>query len=247
MLPSRTVPQLSTVAFWASCVIFFVLDSLWKQTTAWLFAEIEKKCSRIHQNIIFYGWNITQTITTICIINFDDKRVSLEFHCHRTRRRNAECSGHPTELATLKRIEKNPRIGVGRTEIESARDVVWILHDHFGIRKLSPIKVPCLLTIDHNRIRVTSSKELLKHNLDELLRRFIAMDETWTITHRRSSSGFLKANRLQRRSRSVCSQQNHCDSFLGWIRSSLPRLSSKRKNIQWPILCQFSEPVQPRF
>ncbi|GBP09164.1 Histone-lysine N-methyltransferase SETMAR [Eumeta japonica] len=50
------------------------------------------------------------------------------------------------------------------------------------MRKLSARWVPRLLTLDHKRNRVTTSKECLamfSRNPDEFLRRFVTVDETW--------------------------------------------------------------------
>ena len=60
--------------------------------------------------------------------------------------------------------------------------VVSILNDQLGLRKLSARWVPRLLSIDHKRKRVTTSKdclELFNRNSNEFLRRFITVDETW--------------------------------------------------------------------
>ena len=73
-------------------------------------------------------------------------------------------------------------------EIVEAKDIshgsmLSILNDQLGMRKLFTRWVPCLLTIDHkNPNRVTTSKEclaLFKLNMDEFLRTFITVNETW--------------------------------------------------------------------
>ena len=57
-----------------------------------------------------------------------------------------------------------------------------ILHDILGMRKLSARWVPRLLTPDNKRNRETISEQcltLFKRNLEEFLRRFVTVDETW--------------------------------------------------------------------
>ncbi|KAG5339771.1 SETMR methyltransferase, partial [Acromyrmex heyeri] len=57
-----------------------------------------------------------------------------------------------------------------------------ILHKQLGMKKLLIRWVPCLLTVDHKRDRVTISKQCLQmfqRNPDKFLCRFITVDETW--------------------------------------------------------------------
>ncbi|GBP83022.1 Histone-lysine N-methyltransferase SETMAR [Eumeta japonica] len=64
----------------------------------------------------------------------------------------------------------------------STERVHHILHEYLDMRKLSARWVPQLLTLDHKRNRVTTSKECLamfSRNSDEFLRRFVTVDETW--------------------------------------------------------------------
>ncbi|XKL62660.1 hypothetical protein PGB90_002493 [Kerria lacca] len=64
----------------------------------------------------------------------------------------------------------------------STERVHHILHEYLDTRKLSARWVPRLLTLDHKRNRVTTSKECLamfNRNPDEFLRRFVTVDETW--------------------------------------------------------------------
>ncbi|GBP79720.1 Histone-lysine N-methyltransferase SETMAR [Eumeta japonica] len=64
----------------------------------------------------------------------------------------------------------------------STERVHHILHEYLDMRKLSARWVPRLLTLDHKRNRVTTSKECLamfSRNPDEFLRRFVTVDETW--------------------------------------------------------------------
>ena len=60
--------------------------------------------------------------------------------------------------------------------------MVSILNGQLGLRKLSARWVPRLLSIDHKRNRVTTSKdclELFNRNSNDFLRRFVTVDETW--------------------------------------------------------------------
>lgn len=56
-----------------------------------------------------------------------------------------------------------------------------ILHDKFGVRKLSARCVPRLLMVDNMWVRVTTSKhclDLFKRNPKEFMHRVITVDET---------------------------------------------------------------------
>ena len=120
------------------------------------------------------------------------KKWFTEFRCGRTSTENAERSGRPVEVSTPETIKKihdmvlaDRRLKV-REIVEaigiSHGSVVSILSDHLGMRKLSARWVPRLLTIDHKRNRVTVSQEclaLFNRNMDEYLRRFVTVDETW--------------------------------------------------------------------
>jgi len=56
-----------------------------------------------------------------------------------------------------------------------------ILHEILGMRKLSALWVPRLLTPDNKRNRETTSECLMlfKRNPKEFLRRYVTVDETW--------------------------------------------------------------------
>ena len=65
----------------------------------------------------------------------------------------------------------------------STERVVNILHTHLSMRKLCARWVPRLITIDEERIRVTTSEQNLAYinpSPNEFLRRFGTMDATWT-------------------------------------------------------------------
>lgn len=62
--------------------------------------------------------------------------------------------------------------------------VISISNDHLGIGKLSATWVPRLLTIVHNRNRMTTSKKfwvLFNRNPDEFLRPLITADKKWIL------------------------------------------------------------------
>lgn len=74
----------------------------------------------------------------------------------------------------------NPWNDIGRSENES--EVAEALHEYLDMKTLSALWEPRLLTLGHNRNRVTTSKECLamfSRNPNEFLGRFIAVDETW--------------------------------------------------------------------
>jgi len=57
-----------------------------------------------------------------------------------------------------------------------------ILHEILGMRKLSALWLPRLLTPDNKRNSETTSEQcltLFKRNPKEFLRRFVTVDETW--------------------------------------------------------------------
>ncbi|XP_033229681.1 uncharacterized protein LOC117181226 [Belonocnema kinseyi] len=64
----------------------------------------------------------------------------------------------------------------------STERVHHILPECLDMKKLSVRWVPQLLTLDHKRNRVTTSKDCLtmfNRNPNEFLRRFVTVDETW--------------------------------------------------------------------
>ena len=81
----------------------------------------------------------------------------------------------------------------------SAERAMNILHTCLCMRKLSATWVPRLLTIDQERIRVTTSEKNLTYfnrNPKEFLRRFVSMDETWihhyTLESRKGSKQWVE-------------------------------------------------------
>lgn len=120
------------------------------------------------------------------------KKWAAEFQHGRTSIQDDERSGRPKTATTDEIIEKihnavlnDRRIKVRElVEIAKISDerVRNILHEHLNMKKLSARWVPRLLTIDHKRERMNTSKhclELFQHNPQEFLRRFITVDETW--------------------------------------------------------------------
>ena len=99
------------------------------------------------------------------------KKWFTEFRCGRTSTIDAERSGRPVEAAIPETIEKirNMLLADRRLKVReiveaigiSHGSVVSILKDHLGMKKLSARWVPCLVTIDHKRNRVTTSIECL--------------------------------------------------------------------------------------
>ena len=74
----------------------------------------------------------------------------------------------------MREINETVNISVGR--------VLHILHEFFGMRKLSVRWVPRLLTADHKRARVVAFEQrlgMLKRNSKEFLRRYVTVDESW--------------------------------------------------------------------
>ena len=107
---------------------------------------------------------------------------------------DAERSGRPIEVSTPENFEKihDMVLADRRVKVREIVDaigisygsVVSILNDQQGLRKLSAKWVPRLLSIDHKRKRVTTSKdclELFDRNPNEFLRRFVTVDETWIL------------------------------------------------------------------
>ena len=120
------------------------------------------------------------------------KKWFIDFRCGRTSTNDAERSGRPIEVSTPENVEKIHEMVLADRKVKvreivdaigiSYGSVVSILNDQLGLRKLSARWVPRLLSIDHKRKRVTASKdclELINRNLNEFLRRFVTVDETW--------------------------------------------------------------------
>lgn len=120
------------------------------------------------------------------------KKWFTDFRCGRTSTNDAERSGRPIEVNTPENVEKihDMVLADRRVKVREIVDaigisygsVVSILNDQLGLRKLSARWVPRLLSIDHKRNRVTTSKdclELFNRNSNEFLRRFVTVDETW--------------------------------------------------------------------
>lgn len=120
------------------------------------------------------------------------KKWFTEFRCGRTSTSDAQCSGCSKEVITPEIIDKIHEIILDDRRMKvrelahavgiSTERVHHILHEYLDTRKLSARWVPRLLTLDHKRNRVTTSKECLamfNRNPDEFLRRFVTVDETW--------------------------------------------------------------------
>lgn len=120
------------------------------------------------------------------------KKWFTEFRCGRISTSDAERSGRPKEVVTPEIVDKihgmildDRRMKVrevAETVGISTERVHHILHEYLDMKKLSARWVPRLLTLDHKRNRVTTSKDCLamfSRNPNEFLRRFITVDETW--------------------------------------------------------------------
>lgn len=120
------------------------------------------------------------------------KKWFTEFRCGRTSTSDAERSGRPKEVITPEIVDKIHEMILDDRRMKvrelahavgiSTERVHHILHEYLDMRKLSARWVPRLLTLDHKRNRMTTSKECLamfNRNPDEFLRRFVTVDETW--------------------------------------------------------------------
>lgn len=120
------------------------------------------------------------------------KKWFTEFRCGRTSTSDAERSGRPKEVITPEIVDKIHEMILDDRRMKvrelahavgiSTERVHHILHEYLDMRKLSARWVPRLLTLDHKRNRVTTSKECLamfSRNPGEFLRRFVTVDETW--------------------------------------------------------------------
>ncbi|GBP84034.1 Histone-lysine N-methyltransferase SETMAR [Eumeta japonica] len=120
------------------------------------------------------------------------KKWFTEFRCGRTTTSDAERSGRPKEVITPEIVDKIHEMILGDRRMKvrelahavgiSTERVHHILHEYLDMRKPSARWVPRLLTLDHKRNRVTTSKECLamfSRNPDEFLHRFVTVDETW--------------------------------------------------------------------
>src|SRR5436190_21474745 len=91
------------------------------------------------------------------------------------------------------------------------------------MRKLSARWVPRLLTLEHKRNRMTTSKhclDMFKRNPKEFLRRFVTVDETWIHhytpeTKESPNSGLNLANLLQRRQKRFHRPERSWPQFFG--------------------------------
>ena len=99
--------------------------------------------------------------------------------------------GRPIEVTTEDMVKKIHDIVLvdRRVKLREIADIVDIsteriqniLHEKFGMRKLSARKVPRLLTVEQKQNRMTTSEQCLdmfKPNPKEFLWRFLTVDET---------------------------------------------------------------------
>ena len=101
------------------------------------------------------------------------KKWFTEFRCGRTSTSDAKRSGRPKEVITPDIVDKIHGMILDDRRMKvcevaeavgiSTERVHHILHEYLDMRKLSARWVPRLLTLDHKRNRVTTSKECLFH------------------------------------------------------------------------------------
>ncbi|GBP09183.1 Putative uncharacterized protein FLJ37770 [Eumeta japonica] len=99
------------------------------------------------------------------------KKWFTEFRCGRTSTSDAERSGRPKEVITPEIVDKIHEMILDDRRMKvrelahavgiSTERVHHISHEYLDMRKLSARWVPRLLTLDHKRNRVTTSKECL--------------------------------------------------------------------------------------
>ncbi|XP_033218081.1 uncharacterized protein LOC117173550 [Belonocnema kinseyi] len=132
----------------------------------------------------YYG-NCTPSISMV-------KKWFTEFRCDCTSTSDAERSGRSKEVITPEIVDKihGMMLDDRRVKVREVAEAVGIstdrvhhiLHEYLNMKKLSAGWVPRLLTLDHKRNCVTTSKECLamfNRNPNEFLRCFLTVDKTW--------------------------------------------------------------------
>ncbi|XP_037942754.1 uncharacterized protein LOC119676163, partial [Teleopsis dalmanni] len=135
------------------------------------------------------------------------KKWFTEFRCGRTSTSDAERLGCPKEAITSEIVDKihemildDRRMKVRELAHAVGISTEWeyhILHEYLDMKKLSARWIPRLLTLDHKRIRLTSSKECLamfSRNPNEFFCRFVTVDETWIHHNTPDLSSYLLLN-----------------------------------------------------
>lgn len=120
------------------------------------------------------------------------KKWAAEFKRGRESLEDDPRSGRPATVTTEESIDKihdmilaDRRITERQIAFEltiSQERVHNIIHDELGMNKVSARWVPRLLTPDHKRTRLLTSRDnlaLFEQNPDDFLQRFVTMDETW--------------------------------------------------------------------
>ncbi|XP_033226758.1 uncharacterized protein LOC117179160, partial [Belonocnema kinseyi] len=116
------------------------------------------------------------------------KKWFTEFRFGRTSISDAERSGRSKDIITSESVDKiYGMIYDRRVKVREVAEAVGIsterahhvLHEYLDMKKLYARRVPRLLTLDHKRNHVTTSKECLtmfNRNPNEFLRRFVTVD-----------------------------------------------------------------------
>ena len=115
----------------------------------------------------------------------------IKFCCGHTSTETIPSPGRPNEITTPEMLNKIHDIVLNDSKVKVheiaeivfilTERVVNILHTYLCMRKLSARWVPWLLTIDHERNRMTTSGKNLAYfnrNPKEFSRQFVSMDET---------------------------------------------------------------------
>lgn len=138
---------------------------------------------------------------------------------------------------------KNPRYGVSRSEIRSARDchtlqssVVSISNDHLCMRTLSTRWVPSLLTIKRKCNHLTTSKEFWR-NSDEFLCGFTTIHKIWIHSTNRTpsnsqNSSFFPDKSMPKKAK-VLPSDNKVMTTVSWDAGQALRLPLNGRNNQW--------------
>ena len=123
--------------------------------------------------------------------------------------------------------------------------VFSILHEKFGVKKISARWMPRLLSAENKRNRVVDSEAILalfRHNSDEFLRRCITVYETWIHhytpeTKEQSKQWVFEGEQAPKKAKAVILAGRWWPRFFGiHVESSTP-ITWKRTNGNCSVLC----------